>query len=69
MEQETVGQIAKILDTIMKHIMKHGVLINSYRFTKESIDNMRNIFSGQQNIVVDDFIEKSHKMFTQISSW
>lgn len=69
MGQENVGEIAKIADTVMKHIMEHGALSNSYKFTVESIESMKNLFSGKQTVLVNDFLKKAHATFTQISSW
>jgi len=69
MDQESVGEIAKISDTVMKHIIEHGALVGSYKFIVESIENMKNIFSGQQNVLVNDIIKRAHATFTQISSW
>lgn len=69
MGQENVGEIAKISDTVMKHIIEHGALTGSYKFIVESIENMKNIFSGQQNVLVNDLMKRAHATFTQISSW
>jgi uncharacterized Fe-S cluster-containing radical SAM superfamily protein len=69
MDQEIVGEVAKILDTVMKHIMEHGTLIGSYKFLVESIENMKNLFSGQKKFFVDDIMKRAHETFPQISNW
>jgi len=69
MGQEFVGEIAKISDTIVKHIIKDGTLIGSFKFLNESIENMKNLFNGQQNFLVQDFVKKAHAIFPQISNW
>ena len=69
MDQEKVGQIAKILDVIMKHIVEHGILTGAYKFTLESINDMKNIFNGEQSFFADGFAERARITFTQISSW
>jgi len=69
MDQESVGEIAKISDTVMKHIIEHGALVGSYKFIVESIENMKNIFGGQQSVLVNDLMKIAHAKFTQISSW
>ncbi|HXX06162.1 MAG TPA: hypothetical protein VEJ68_04995 [Candidatus Bathyarchaeia archaeon] len=69
MGQDDVGKIAKISETVLKYIIEHGSLIGSYKFIVESIESMKNLFSGKQNIFVDDFIKRSQATFTQISSW
>jgi len=69
MDQESVGEIAKISDTVMKHIIEHGALAGSYKFIVESIENMKNIFGGQQSVLVNDLMKIAHAKFTQISSW
>jgi len=69
MGQENIGEIAKISDTIMKHIIEHGTLADSYKFIVESIKSMKNLFSGQQNVLVNDLMKRAHATFTQISNW
>jgi len=69
MGQENVGEIAKILDIIMKHIIGHGTLAGSHKFIVESIESMKNLFNGQQSFFVDDFMKRAHATFTQISNW
>ena len=68
MGQENVGEIAKISDTVIKHIMEHGALSGSYKFIIEAIESMKNLFSGQQNVLVNDLMKRAHATFTQISS-
>jgi len=69
MGQENIGEIAKISDTIMKYIIEHGTLADSYKFIVESVESMKNLFSGQQNVFVNDLMKRAHATFTQISSW
>jgi len=68
MDQEHVGQIAKTSDAVMKHIIEHGTLADSYKFIVESIEGMRSLFDGQ-SFFVEDFMKKAHAKFTQISNW
>ena len=50
MGEEIIGEIAKISDTIMKHIIEHGSSGGSYKFIVESIESMIKLFKGQKNI-------------------
>lgn len=55
MEQEKVGQIARISDIILKHIANHGTLKGSHEITMEAVKIMSSLFSGHANIQIDDF--------------
>ena len=69
MGQELVGDIAKISDTIVKHITKEGSLAGSYKFLVESIQGMQSLFDGQKNFSVDELLKKAYALFPQISNW
>lgn len=65
--QDIVGEIAKIADVVMKHIIENGSLIGSCKFTLATIENMKNLFNKQQNFDIDDFRKTVRQMFPQIS--
>ena len=46
MGQNDVGEIAKMTDTILKHVITNGVLAGSYQTLVESNLVMKEIFSG-----------------------
>ncbi len=55
MEQEKIGEIAKISDAIVKHVSNHGILDGSYDIISDAIKKMSGLFDGQTNINTDDF--------------
>ena len=69
MGEEVIGEIAKISDTIMKHIIEHGSSDGSYKFIVESIESMMKLFNGQKNVFANDISKKAHDIFPQISEW
>ncbi len=55
MEQEKMGEIAKISDLVLKHVSSHGILKGSHKITSDAVKIMSSLFSGQVNIQIDDF--------------
>lgn len=55
MEQEKVGEIAKISDMILKHVSSHGILDGSHDIISDAIKKMSSLFDGQTDIKIDDF--------------
>src|SRR5207245_10152072 len=47
MGQDKVGEIAKTVATVLKHIINNGVLKGSYIIIIEAIKKMTNLFNGQ----------------------
>lgn len=62
MDQEIVGQIAKTLDVILKHIIEKGALKNSYKILSEANGVMKEIFDGTYTKNVDE-VKKSIEEF------
>lgn len=69
MGQEIIGNIAKTADVVMKHIIDHGRLVDSYKFILEIVENMKNCFNGQQSFDIEDFRKQAREKFPQISNW
>jgi len=69
MGEEIIGEIAKISDTVMKHIIEHGSSTGSHKFIVESIESMNNLFNGEKNVFVNDISKRAHEIFPQISNW
>ncbi|HJW19836.1 MAG TPA: hypothetical protein VJ571_04695 [Candidatus Nitrosotalea sp.] len=55
MEQEKMGEIAKISDMIIKHVSSHGILVGSHGIISDAIKRMSSLFDGDPDIQVDDF--------------
>jgi len=55
MEQEKIGEIAKISDLVLKHVSSYGILKGSHKITNDAVKIMSSLFSGQSTIQVDDF--------------
>ncbi len=55
MNQEKIGEIAKISDMIIKYIVIHGVLKGSHDTISDAIKRMSGLFNGQSNIQIEDF--------------
>jgi chemotaxis protein histidine kinase CheA len=67
--QEMIGEIAKTADVVMKHLIDHGSLAGSYKFVVETIESMKNLFSGHKSSDTDDFKKRAQETFSQISTW
>ena len=55
MGQEKVGEIARISDIILKHIINQGVLKDSQGIIFEGVQRMSLLFNGDANIETNDF--------------
>lgn len=66
MEQEKMGEIAKICDLVLKHVSSHGTLKGSHKITSDAVKIMSGLFSGQVNIQVDDFKKQVKESCPQI---
>lgn len=55
MGQEKIGEIARISDIILKHIINQGALKGSQEMIFEAVQRMSFIFNGDTNIETDDF--------------
>lgn len=55
MEQEKVGEIARISDVVLKHIINQGILKGSQEIIFEAVQRMSLLFNGDANIEIDDF--------------
>ena len=55
MEQQKVGEIARISGIVLKHVASHGTLKGSHEITAEAVKIMSGLFNGHANIQTDDF--------------
>ena len=66
MEQEKMGEIAKICDLVLKHVSSYGTLKGSHKITSDAVKIMSGIFNGQANIQIDDFKKQVRESCPQI---
>ncbi len=64
--QEEVGEIAKISDNIIKHIINEGVLSGSYFFMLQTIDDMKKILQGFGAYDISIFKKLAHEKFPTV---
>ena len=55
MGQEKIGEIARISDIVLKHVINYGVLKGSHDIILEAVQRMSHLFSGDANIEINDF--------------
>ncbi len=65
--QENVGEIARVSDNILKHIISNGVLPGSYSFMIKTIVDMRKIFQGFDAYDMLNFKKLIHDKFPSVS--
>ena len=66
MGQNDVGEIAKLNDAILKHVIENGMLSGAYQIISESLHIMQEIFSGTNKKNIDEFKIKIHNTFSSI---
>jgi chemotaxis protein histidine kinase CheA len=66
MGQNDVGEIAKLNDIIVKHIIENGALNGAYRIISESLEIMQEIFNDTNKKDVTEFKNKIRKTFSDI---
>lgn len=69
MEQEKVGEIARISDMVLKHVASHGTLKGSHEITMDAVKIMSSLFRGHANIQIDDFKKHIRDSCPQISEF
>ncbi|MGI0046453.1 MAG: hypothetical protein ACREBB_04605 [Nitrosotalea sp.] len=53
--QEKMGEMAKIIDNILKHIISKGPLSDSYPIISRTIEDMKKVFHGLNVYDVSEF--------------
>lgn len=66
MGQNDVGEIAKMTDTILKHIITKGNLIGTCQILVESNCVMKEIFNGTSTVNVTEFKNKLRQTFPDL---
>ena len=66
MGQNNVGEIAKLSDIILKHIIENGMLSGAHKIINESVHMMQEIFNDVNKKNIDEFKIKIHNTFPHI---
>ncbi len=66
--QKKVGEIAKISDDILKHIMNKGVLSGSYSFVVKIVEDMQRVFHGFDAYNISNFKKLTHDRFPAVAN-
>ena len=69
MGQEKVGEIARINDIILKHIINHGALKDSCDIILESVQRMSTLFDGDVTVDSDDFRKQVMTKYPDITGF
>ncbi|HYL67362.1 MAG TPA: hypothetical protein VEU72_09485 [Nitrosopumilaceae archaeon] len=66
MNQNNVGEIAKLNDTILQHVIENGVSSGIYQIISESISMMQEIFNDTNKKNIDEFKIKIRNTLSHI---
>ena len=66
MGQTDVGEIAKLNDIILKHIIENGMQSGTHKIINESVYMMQEIFNDANKKNIDEFKLKIHNTFPHI---
>ncbi|MBI3623434.1 hypothetical protein HY212_05145 [Candidatus Pacearchaeota archaeon] len=66
MDQNNVGEIAKLNDIILRHIIENGMLSGTYQIISESLHMMQEIFNGTNKKNIDEFKIRIYNTFPHI---
>ncbi|SRR2546428_11534982 len=64
--QNNVGEIAKINDSIIRHIIENGTQSGTYQVMSESLQIMQDIFNDTNKKDTEEFKNKIRKNFSHI---
>ncbi len=68
MNQDEIGEIAKINDAILKHVIANGFLEGTFTILSESHQIMKEIFDGQEKKDVEELKNKIKLTFGSVLS-
>lgn len=66
MEQNDVGEIAKIMDVILKHVIENGSVVGTYEMLSEANQVMKEIFNATYTKDADEFKKKIQNTFSNL---
>ena len=65
-DQNNVGEIAKLNDVILRHIIENGMLSGTYQIISESLHMMQEIFNDTNEKNIEEFKTKIRNTFSHI---
>ncbi len=65
-DQNNVGEIAKINDSIIRHIIENGTQSGTYQVMSESLQIMQEVFNDTNKKDTEEFKNKIRKNFSHI---
>ena len=69
MGQNNVGEIARISDIILKHVLNHGVLKSSHDIILEAVKRMDSLFSEKETDEIDSFKKRVIDTYPDITGF
>lgn len=66
MDQDNVGELAKLNDIIFRYIIENGMLVGTYQIISESLQMMQEIFNDTNKKNIDEFKIKIYNTFPHI---
>ncbi|HSD04573.1 MAG TPA: hypothetical protein VLB45_02335 [Nitrosopumilaceae archaeon] len=66
MGQEGIGEIARLNDAIVRHIIANGNLVDTYETLSESIKIMKGVFENSNNANVEQIKSKLLQTFPNV---
>jgi len=66
MDQNNVGEIAKLNDIILRHVIENGVSSGTFQIISESLYMMQEIFNDTNKKNIDEFKIKIRNTFSHI---
>jgi chemotaxis protein histidine kinase CheA len=69
MGQEKVGEIARISDLILKHVINRGILKGSHEIISDAVQRMNHLFNIDSNMEIDDFRKQVIDVYPDITDF
>jgi chemotaxis protein histidine kinase CheA len=69
MGQDKVGEIARISDIILKHVINHGILKSSQGIILEAVQRMDGLFNEKETDEIDNFRKKTINTYPDITGF
>ena len=66
MGQEGVGEVARVIDVILKHVISNGILQGTYQVLVQSNMLMRELFGGSSKYDITEFKNKIRQTFPSL---
>jgi chemotaxis protein histidine kinase CheA len=69
MGQVEIGEIARISDIILKHVIKHGMLKSSHGIIWDAVKRMDGLFNEMKSEEIDSFRKKATGTYPDITGF